>query len=149
MYRWNQYWWWDVRKCWHWHIWREKKPDYVIRYHVKVIIDKFFEDESVTYQGQILRGLLTSKELKDATTLLGILKSTKDKKVKENVIQNINSALKKIGISRKKNVVNACRAIQMTVALSSTKENHLVKYMEKYYVPHKKHCTNIGNFDCK
>ena len=32
--------------------------------------------------------------------------------MKENVIQNINSALKSIGISRKKSDLDACRAIQ-------------------------------------
>jgi hypothetical protein len=71
------------------------------------------------------------KKLKEATTLLGIRKSTKDKKVKENVIQNINSALKSIGRSRKKSDLDARREIQMAVVSSSTKENHLVKSMEK------------------
>ena len=47
--------------------------------------------------------------------------------MKENVIQNINSALKSIGRSRKKSDLDAHRAIQMVV--SSTKENLLVKSM--------------------
>jgi len=68
-----------------------------------------------------LRGLLTSKKLKYATTILGILKSTNDKKVKENVIQNINSALQKIGRSRKRNNVVSHREIQMVVVSSSIK----------------------------
>ena len=66
----------------------------------------------MTVKTQILRGLLTSKKVKEATTLLGILKSMKDKKVKENVIQNINSALKTIGISREKTGVVSHRKIK-------------------------------------
>lgn len=62
---------------------------------------------------------------------MGIPKSIKDKKVKENVIQNINSALKSIGISREKNDIDARREVQMAVVSSSIKENNLVKYMEK------------------
>ena len=61
--------------------------------------------------------------------LLGIRKSKKDKKMKENVIQNINSTLKPIGRSRKKSDLDARRAIQMAVVSSSTKDNRLVKYM--------------------
>ena len=80
----------------------DKKANYIIQYCVKVIIEKFLKDKSVTFQVQILRGLLTSKKLKEATTLLGIRKSMKYKKVKENVIQNINGALKSIQRSRKK-----------------------------------------------
>jgi len=102
-----------------------------MRYRVKVIIERFFKDECVTFQTQILRGLLTSKKLKDTTTLLGIKKSTKDKNVKENAIKNINSSLKTIGRSRKKDHVVARRAIQMAMVSSSTKENRLVKFMEK------------------
>ena len=49
--------------------------------------------------------------------------------MKENVIQNINSALKSIRISRKKSDLDARRVIQMALVSSSTKENHLVKYM--------------------
>ena len=49
--------------------------------------------------------------------------------MKENVIQNINSALKSIGRSRKKSALDARRAIQIAVASSSTKENLLAKYM--------------------
>ena len=49
--------------------------------------------------------------------------------MKENVIQNINSAINSIRRSRQKNVSVVCRAIHMVVVSSSTKENHLVKYM--------------------
>ena len=55
-----------------------KKLYHVIRYHVKHIIDMFFKDENVAIQTQILKSLLTSNKLKEATTLLGIQKSTKD-----------------------------------------------------------------------
>lgn len=78
-----------------------------------------------------MRRLLTSKKLKEATTLLGIRKSMKYKKVKENAIQNINSDLKTIGISRKKSDIEANKVIKMTMVSSSTKENRLVKSMEK------------------
>ena len=54
-------------------------------------------------------------------TLLGIRKSTKDKKMMENVIQNINSDLKSIGRSRKKSDLDTRRPIQMAVVSSSTK----------------------------
>lgn len=59
-------------------IYGDKKYYHLIQYRVKLIIERFFKDESVTIQAQILRSLLTSKKLKEATTLLGIRKSTKD-----------------------------------------------------------------------
>ena len=40
----------------------------------------FLEDENVAFQAQNLKILSTSKKLKEAMTLLGIRKSTKDKK---------------------------------------------------------------------
>ena len=49
--------------------------------------------------------------------------------MKESVIQNINSAINAIRISRQKNVSVVCREIHMAVVSSSTKENRLVKYM--------------------
>ena len=64
-------------------------------------------------------------------TLLGIKKSTKDKKLKENVIQNINSALNSIGRSRKKSDLDAYREIKMAVVSSSTKENLLLTSMAR------------------
>ena len=51
--------------------------------------------------------------------------------MKENVIQNINSAINSIRRSRYKNVSDAHRATHMAVVSSSTKENHLVKSMER------------------
>ena len=98
----------------------DKKADHVIRYRVNHIIDSFFKDETVTVQAQMLKSLLTSKKLKEATTLLGIRKSTKDKKM-DNVIQNISSALNPIGRSRKKSDLDARRSIQMVVVSSITK----------------------------
>ena len=80
----------------------EKKPDHIIRYHVKNMYNTFFKDESTTTQAQLLRGPIRSKKLKEATSLLGIQKSTKDTKVKQNVFENITSALKYFGKSRKK-----------------------------------------------
>ena len=47
------------------------------------------------------------------------------------MIQNINSAIHSIRISRQQNALVVHRAIHMAVVLSSTKENHLVKYMAR------------------
>ena len=57
-----------------------EKKDHVIWYHVKLVIERLFKYESVIVQAQILRDLWTLKKLKEATTLLGIQKSTNDKK---------------------------------------------------------------------
>ena len=59
----------------------------------------FFKDESVTVQDQLLLCLMKSRKLKEATSLLGIQKSTKDTKVKHNVFENITSVLKALGKS--------------------------------------------------
>ena len=58
----------------------DKRFDHVIRYHVKHIFDTYFIKEHVTVQAQMLKGLLSLRKLKEAMTLLGIQKSTKDKK---------------------------------------------------------------------
>ena len=50
----------------------------------------------------------------------------KIKKMKEDVIQNISSAIKSIRRSREKNVSIVHRGIQMAMVSSSTKENRLV-----------------------
>ena len=49
--------------------------------------------------------------------------------MKENVIQNINSAINSIRRSKHKNVLVVRRAIHMAVVSSITKENRLVKSM--------------------
>ena len=49
--------------------------------------------------------------------------------MKENVIQNINSAINSIRRSRHKNVSVVRRAIHIAVVSSITKENCLVKFM--------------------
>ena len=79
----------------------------------------------------MFKGLLSLRKLKEDVTLLGIRKLTKDKKMKENVIQNINSAINSIRRSREKNVSVVCREIHMAMVSSSTKENHLVKSMAR------------------
>jgi uncharacterized protein YjgD (DUF1641 family) len=61
----------------------------------------YFKDESVTAQAQLLISPLNSRKLKEATSLLGIQKSTKDTKVQHNVFNNIISVLKAFGKSRK------------------------------------------------
>ena len=54
------------------HTYGDKRANHVIRYCVKHIFDTYFIKENVTVQAQ--------RKLKEATTLLGIRKSTKDKK---------------------------------------------------------------------
>ena len=54
------------------HTYGDKKVDHVICYHFYRIIDSFFKDENVPVQAQLLKSLLTSKKLKEDTTLLGI-----------------------------------------------------------------------------
>ena len=71
----------------------------------------FFKDESVTIQDQLLLCLIKSRNLKEATSLLGIQKSTKDTKVKHNVFNNITSVLKYFGKYRKKDVSVTRRVI--------------------------------------
>ena len=62
------------------HTYGDKRVVHFIRYHFKRIINSFFIDETMTVQAQMLKIILISKKLKEATTLLGIRKSTKDKK---------------------------------------------------------------------
>ena len=62
------------------HTYGDKRADHVIRYHVRHIFDTYFIKENVTVQAKMLKGLLSLRKLKEATTLLGIRKSTKDKK---------------------------------------------------------------------
>ena len=111
------------------HTYGDKRADHVIQYRVKHIFDQYYIKENVTVQAQMLKGLLSLRKLKETTTLLGIQKSTKDKKMKENVIQNINSVINSIRRSRQKKISVVRRAIHMAVVSSSTKENHLVKSM--------------------
>jgi ABC-type ATPase with predicted acetyltransferase domain len=80
----------------------KKEVNHYIRYHVTNMYNTFFKDESVTIQDQLLLCLIKSRKLKEATSLLGIQKSTKDTKVKQNVFDNITSVLKAFGKSRKK-----------------------------------------------
>ena len=51
--------------------------------------------------------------------------------MKENVIQNISSAINSIRRSRQKNVSILHRGIHMAMVLSSTKENRLVTSMAR------------------
>jgi hypothetical protein len=85
----------------------------------------FFKDESVTVQAQLLLCLINSRKLKEATSLLGIQKSTKDTKVKHNVFDNITSVLKAFEKSRKKDVSVARRVIQTIVVSYSNIKDRL------------------------
>ena len=60
------------------HTYGDKKADHYIRYRVNHIFNTYFINENVTVQAQMLKGLLSLRKLKEATTLLGIRKSTKD-----------------------------------------------------------------------
>ena len=60
------------------HTYRDTKADHYIRYRVNHIFEKYFIKEKVTIQAQMLKGLISLRKLKEATTLLGIRKSTKD-----------------------------------------------------------------------
>jgi ABC-type ATPase with predicted acetyltransferase domain len=109
----------------------KKKAKHYIRYRTKNMYNTFFKDESVTVQAQLLLCLMKSRKLKEATSLLGIQKSTKDTKVKHNVFNNITSVLKAFGKSRKEDVCVARRAIQTTVVSSSNIKDRLTRHMEK------------------
>jgi hypothetical protein len=91
----------------------------------------FFKDESVTVQAQLLLCLMKSRKLKEATSLLGIQKSTKDTKVTQNVFNNKISVLKAFGKSRKAYVRIACRAIQTIVVSSNNIKDRLTRHMEE------------------
>ena len=79
----------------------KKKAKHYIRYWTKNMYNNFFEGESVTVQDQLLLCLMKSRKLKESSLLLGIQKSTKDTKEKQNVFNNITSVLKVFGKSRK------------------------------------------------
>ena len=107
------------------------KPNHIVRYHAEKMHEQFLEKESVATQAQILRCLLVSKKLKEAWSLLGIQKKTKDSKVKQNVFENIANAIKTIGKSRKKDTSAACRIIQTTIISSSTRQKRLTTQIAK------------------
>ena len=54
------------------HTYGDKRAGHVIRYHVNHIFDTYFIEENVAVQAQMLKGLLSLRKLKEATTLLGI-----------------------------------------------------------------------------
>jgi hypothetical protein len=93
----------------------KKKAKNYIRYQTKNTYNIFFKDESITVQAHILLCLMKSIKLKEATSLLGIQKSTNHTKVKQNVFKNITNVLKDFGKSRKQDVCVARREIRTTV----------------------------------
>ena len=72
----------------------KKKAKHYIIYRTKNMYNIFFKDKSIIVKSQLLLCLMNSRKLKEATSLLGIQKSTKDTKVKQNVFNNITSVLK-------------------------------------------------------
>jgi hypothetical protein len=113
------------------HKFGKKEAKNYIRYRTKNMYNTFFKDESVTIQTQLLLYLIKSRKLKEATSLLGIQKSTKDTKVKQNVFDNITSVLKDFAKYRKKDVSVARRVIQTTVVSSRNIKDRLTRHMEK------------------
>ena len=109
----------------------KKKAKHYIRYWAKNIYNTYFKDESVTTQAHLLLSLLKSRKLKEATSLLGIQKSTKDTKVQQNVFNNITGLLKGFGKSRKENVCAARKTLQTTIVLGNNIKDHLTRHMEK------------------
>ena len=103
----------------------KKKAKHYIIYRTKNMYNTFFKDESITIQAQLLLCIIKSRKLKEATSLLGIQKLTKDTKVKHNVFNNITSVLKAFGKSQKEDVCVARRVIQTTVVSSSNTKDHL------------------------
>ena len=82
-------------------------------------------------QAQILRCLLVSKKLREAWSLLGIQKETKDSKVKQNVFENIGDAIKTIEKYRKKDTSATRRIIQTTIISYSTRQKCLTTQIVK------------------
>ena len=48
------------------HTYGDKKADHYIRYRVNRIFEKYFINENVTVQAQMLKGLLSLRKLKEA-----------------------------------------------------------------------------------
>ena len=109
----------------------KKKYKHYIRYRAKNIYNTFYEDESVKVQAQLLLRLIKSRNLKESTSLLGIQRSKKDTKVKQNVFDNITSVLKAFGKSWKKDVSVAHGVKQTTIVSSSNIKDRLTQHMEK------------------
>jgi hypothetical protein len=95
------------------------------------VYNTFFKDKSITIQAQLLLCPMKLRKLKEATSLLGIQKSTKDTKVTHNVFNNITSVLKSFVKSRKEDDCVARKAIQTTVVSSSNIKDRLTQHMEK------------------
>jgi hypothetical protein len=74
---------------------------------------------------------LKSRKLKEATSLLGIQKLSKDTKVQQNVFNNITSVLKAFGKSLKEDVCVACKMLQITIVSRSNIKDCLTLHMEK------------------
>jgi hypothetical protein len=109
----------------------KKRAKHYIRYRTKNIYNTYFKDESVTAQAQLLLSLLKSRKLKEATSLLGIQKSTKDTKVQQNVFNNISGLLKVFGKSRKENIRVARKTLQTTIVSGSNIKDRLTRHMAK------------------
>jgi hypothetical protein len=109
----------------------KKEAKHYIIYRTKNMYNTFFKDESVIVQDQLLLHLIKSRKLKEATSLLSSQKSTKDKKVKQNVFDNITSVLKYFEKYQKNDVSVAHRVIQTTIVSSRNRKDRLTRNMAK------------------
>ena len=109
---------------------RNLTPDRIVREHVSNIIKLYFEQQSVLTQAQILHGLIKHKKTKRATKLLGF-KDVKNKNARENVAENVTTALSAFGKSRTNDSRDARRAITIAVVARSTSRNQMVTTMSK------------------
>jgi ABC-type ATPase with predicted acetyltransferase domain len=109
----------------------KKKAKNYIRYRTKNMYNTYSKDEPVTTQSQLLLSLLKSRKLKEATSLLGIQKSTNDTKVQQNVFNNVISVLKAFGKFRKEDVRVACKMLQTTIVSGNNIKDRLTLHMEK------------------
>ena len=73
-------------------------------------------------QAQILHGLIKHKKLKRATKLLGF-KDVKNKNARENVTENVITALSAFGKSSKIDIITALREIATAIVAWSTSRN--------------------------
>jgi hypothetical protein len=74
---------------------------------------------------------LKSRKLKEATSLLGIQKSTKDTKVQQNVFNNITSVLKAFGKYRNEDVRVARKTLQTSIVSRNNIKDRLTLHMAK------------------
>ena len=126
------------------HTYGDKRVDHITRYRVNLIFDTYLITENVMVQ----KRSRIIKEIKISYEFIGYSKINQrlKKKMKENVIQNINSAINSIKRSRQKNFLVVRREMHMAMVSSSTKENRLVKSMAQALGTSQKNLHKLQNF---